>query len=328
MFRLVQLLRRRQRWILSFDVGDDPNMELLDLHTAIALARKEKICSFYLASDPRRDLEDVLEEYSKNLEPFLHLGVLYPQMSDGIREIGEIFHVRMRLLEPSVPVQPLVQREEVLGERGIFSLSRVAPVVDVEMPAREHMREYSLSSETSNSDSPRQKPRSELGGICCECCHEWSKGALCGSFPNTHTANQFFTPKVWANFCRLGRELSSPAIAALTNAQMAEINVHAGPAKFEFGDDEFVDWVDGQAMLYRIKFGEEGCSYQNRWLDTWNHRMHREAGRIAVRETCSRPSLGSFWERFMYLFSPPNNENGNLHISQARLKPGLCDFTK
>lgn len=92
--------------------------------------------------------------------------------------------------------------------------------------------------------------------------------------------------------------------------------VHAGPAKFEFGDDEFVDWVDGQAMLYRVKIGEEGCQYQNRWLDTWNHRMHREAGRIAVRETCSRPSLPNFLERFMYLFSPPNNENGNLHISQ------------
>ena len=92
--------------------------------------------------------------------------------------------------------------------------------------------------------------------------------------------------------------------------------VHAGPAKFEFGNDEFVDWVDGQAMLYRLKISEEGCQYQNRWLDTWNHRMHREAGRIAVRETCSRPSLQNFWERFMYLFSPPNNENGNLHISQ------------
>lgn len=26
--------------------------------------------------------------------------------------------------------------------------------------------------------------------------------------------------------------------------------VHAGPAKFEFGDDEFVDWVDGQAMSW------------------------------------------------------------------------------
>eukprot|EP00931_Biecheleriopsis_adriatica_P004912 TRINITY_DN1064_c0_g1_i3.p1 TRINITY_DN1064_c0_g1~~TRINITY_DN1064_c0_g1_i3.p1 ORF type:complete len:683 (-),score=139.15 TRINITY_DN1064_c0_g1_i3:75-2057(-) len=93
--------------------------------------------------------------------------------------------------------------------------------------------------------------------------------------------------------------------------------VHAGPAKFEFGKDEFVDWVDGQAMLYRVKFGSDGaCQYKNKWLDTWNHRMHREAGRIAVRETCSRPSLGSFFERFMYLFSPPNNENGNLHISQ------------
>jgi len=93
--------------------------------------------------------------------------------------------------------------------------------------------------------------------------------------------------------------------------------VHAGPAKFEFGDDEFVDWVDGQAMLYRLKIGGDGdCQYKNKWLDTWNHRMHREAGRIAVRETCSRPSLKNFWERFMYLFSPPNNENGNLHISQ------------
>lgn len=93
--------------------------------------------------------------------------------------------------------------------------------------------------------------------------------------------------------------------------------VHAGPAKFEFGEDEFVDWVDGQAMLYRVQFHGDGqCSYRNRWLDTWNHRSHREAGRIAVRETCSRPSLPNFWDRVVYMFQPPNNENGNLHISQ------------
>ena len=29
--------------------------------------------------------------------------------------------------------------------------------------------------------------------------------------------------------------------------------VHAGPAKFEFGDDEFVDWVDGQAGIREQK---------------------------------------------------------------------------
>jgi len=93
--------------------------------------------------------------------------------------------------------------------------------------------------------------------------------------------------------------------------------VHAGPAKFEFGDDEFVDWVDGQAMLYRVQIQADGkCQYKNKWLDTWNHRMHREAGRIAVRETCSRPSLPNILDRLGHLFSPPNNENGNLHVSQ------------
>ncbi|CAE8682662.1 unnamed protein product, partial [Polarella glacialis] len=93
--------------------------------------------------------------------------------------------------------------------------------------------------------------------------------------------------------------------------------VHAGPAKFEFGPDEFVDWVDGQAMLYRLRINADGeCEYRNRWLNTWNHRMHKEKGRIAVRETCSRPSIDSIVDRFLYLFQPPNNENGNLHISQ------------
>lgn len=94
--------------------------------------------------------------------------------------------------------------------------------------------------------------------------------------------------------------------------------IHAGPAKFEFGEDEFVDWVDGQAMLYRVRIlGDGSCEYRNRWLDTCNHRAHREAGRVAVRETCSRPSLPNFWDRFKYLLasSSPNNENGNLHIS-------------
>lgn len=93
--------------------------------------------------------------------------------------------------------------------------------------------------------------------------------------------------------------------------------VHAGPAKFEFGEDELVDWVDGQAMLYKVQIrGDNHVGYQNRWLDTMNHRAHREAGKIAVRETCSRPSIDSFFERFMALFRSPNNENGNLHISQ------------
>ncbi|CAE7456032.1 Bco2, partial [Symbiodinium sp. CCMP2456] len=354
---LVQLLRRRRRWILSFDVGDDPACELIDLRAAIALARKERICSFYLAEDPRRDLEEVIDEFAKGRERFLHLGVLYKGATGEKREIGEIFHVRMRLLDPptGVAVQPLVQAEEVTSQRTVLSAARqmvhlCPPQSDLELSAPMNVGQDYTSSQTSgSSDSTPTQKRAELGGICCECCHDWAHGGACGAFPNTHTVNQFFTPKVWANFCRLGREMAAPAIEALTNAQATLsmafpeavkerfqsfllvarsfeamnhrdascARVHAGPAKFEFGDDEFVDWVDGQAMLYRLKIGGDGeCQYKNRWLDTWNHRMHREAGRIAVRETCSRPSLKNFWERFMYLFSPPNNENGNLHISQ------------
>jgi len=92
--------------------------------------------------------------------------------------------------------------------------------------------------------------------------------------------------------------------------------VHAGPAKFEFGDDEFVDWVDGQAMLYMLRVREDGSvEYKNRWLNTSNHKAHRAGGKISVRETCSRPSIDNIFERVTYLFSPPDNENGNLHIS-------------
>eukprot|EP00747_Dinoflagellata_sp_TGD_P021076 gnl/TRDRNA2_/TRDRNA2_128254_c0_seq1.p1 gnl/TRDRNA2_/TRDRNA2_128254_c0~~gnl/TRDRNA2_/TRDRNA2_128254_c0_seq1.p1 ORF type:complete len:175 (+),score=20.04 gnl/TRDRNA2_/TRDRNA2_128254_c0_seq1:117-641(+) len=62
-------------------------------------------------------------------------------------------------------------------------------------------------------------PRRRLGGACCSCCH---RHRCCrGGFPNTHTLNQFFTPLLWANFCRLGRELSAPAVSALEAAQAA-----------------------------------------------------------------------------------------------------------
>eukprot|EP00435_Cladocopium_sp_Y103_P063536 s100_g25.t1 len=240
---------------------------------------QERLCSFYLHKDPRRDLEDVFKEFQEsNLAP--SHGRKGPLLKD--HAVSEIFHVRMRLLDETVPVQPLVQKEEVLQRP---SLSPASPHHgDVHLEMHTMPEDYMVSSQSSSSSNSRQlKPRAQLGGEAI----------------------------VWANFCRLGREMAHPAIAKLTQRQ-----VHAGPAKFEFGDDEFVDWVDGQAMLYRLKIGEDGCQYQNRWLDTWNHRMHKEAGRIAVRETCSRPSLPNFWERFMYLFSPPNNENGNLHISQ------------
>lgn len=212
---IVQLLRRRCRWILSFDVGDDPTCELLDLRAAIALARQERLCSFYLHKDPRRDLEDVFKEFQESKDEFLHLGVLY----SNDHAVSEIFHVRMRLLDETVPVQPLVQKEEVLQRP---SLSPASPHHgDVHLEMHTMPEDYMVSSQSSSSSNSRQlKPRAQLGGICCESCHDGHDCNMCGSFPHTHTVNQFFTPTVWANFCRLGREMAHPAIAKLTQRQV------------------------------------------------------------------------------------------------------------
>lgn len=123
--------------------------------------------------------------------------------------------------------------------------------------------------------------------------------------------------KNWLQSAKEEIEVSGLKVEGQLPAWLRGSLVHAGPAKFEFGDDEFVDWVDGQAMLYRLRFqGNSDVDYRNKWLDTWNHRSHKEAGRIAVRETCSRPSIPSLLDRFLYMFQPPNNENGNLHISE------------
>merc|ERR1719356_824267 len=123
--------------------------------------------------------------------------------------------------------------------------------------------------------------------------------------------------KNWLQSCAEELDVSNLRVEGSLPPWLRGSLVHAGPAKFEFGDDEFVDWVDGQAMLYRLRIRGDGkCEYRNQWLDTSNHRAHREAGRVAVRETCSRPTLPNMWDRFMYMFEPPNNENGNLPISQ------------
>lgn len=282
---IVQLLRRRQRWILSVDVGDDPKCWLIDLRDAIALARGEGICSFFDPQDPRRDLEDVLREYTDGSAPYLHLGVLYSgPRADGRECVGDIFHTRMRLLEDA-QVRGLISHSEVLPPGGAPAEAEAA-AASGRLPADEEaagqtpqqhvaMRSAPLarqcgppsaeqepsiaeahrsrleveqqaaqtggisSSSGSNAryrgGSPRTVdagevpavPSSQLGGLCCSCCHRRMSFAsaaacLCGTFPNTHTVHQFFTPLLWANFCRLGRDLTTPAILALGAAQRRE----------------------------------------------------------------------------------------------------------
>eukprot|EP01062_Namystynia_karyoxenos_P083503 TRINITY_DN9608_c0_g6_i1.p1 TRINITY_DN9608_c0_g6~~TRINITY_DN9608_c0_g6_i1.p1 ORF type:complete len:976 (+),score=282.44 TRINITY_DN9608_c0_g6_i1:78-2930(+) len=188
---LVHLLRRRPRWLLVCDTGDDPTVHLIDLRTSIALARQERVCSFYDPRDPRRDLEQALQEYTNGTAPWLHLGVHYGWAGAAEGEqcppCGDLLLVRMRLPgDDETPVLPLVTAEELEGGP--------APQPD-----------------------PTLGRRAEFGTFCCEMSRR-----CCSGFPNIGTANQFFTPLLFANYCRLGRELVSEALEKLCALQAAD----------------------------------------------------------------------------------------------------------
>lgn len=218
---LVVLLRRRCRWILSVDCGDDPDCKLVDLRNAIEAARKDKLCSFFDLVDPRKDLDSLLATYAANQEHFLRIGVLY-QTIDGSEEVADIFHTRMRFLGDS-PIHAPVIRSEVAPEpeRDVDSEEPICRSLAGRLGPRDVLWVPNDAPVQLNLDDTR---RDQLAGCCCTCCHtsptiSKSCGCLCGRFPNLNTANQFFTPLMWANFCRLGRELVLPAIAELSRVQ-------------------------------------------------------------------------------------------------------------
>jgi hypothetical protein len=85
----------------------------------------------------------------------------------------------------------------------------------------------------------RGQRRSELGGMCCECCVGSSLGRLLsGRFPNFTTGNQFFTPVVWANFVRLGFELADEPVRLLIDrrAEAAAAGLENGHAHAQAQD--------------------------------------------------------------------------------------------
>eukprot|EP00307_Rebecca_sp_RCC1486_P005579 CAMPEP_0119410292 /NCGR_PEP_ID=MMETSP1335-20130426/3358_1 /TAXON_ID=259385 /ORGANISM="Chrysoculter rhomboideus, Strain RCC1486" /LENGTH=248 /DNA_ID=CAMNT_0007434791 /DNA_START=107 /DNA_END=853 /DNA_ORIENTATION=- len=202
---LVECLRRRVRWIVVSDNGTDAKRPTLrDLRHAIVTARRELGCSFSVARDPIIDVEDELDNYRRRIVPYVHLRVTYPlQMPADAREaqsrdarahggshahaVSDLFHIRMRLPHHDRhAVQPLISEAEIVDNAAV------------------------------DPGSVQGRGRSELGGICSECCTSSPIGRLiCGRFPNFSTANQFFTPTVFANVCRLGFELADEPVRKL-----------------------------------------------------------------------------------------------------------------
>lgn len=196
---LISLLRRRCKYMLVTDATADFSMRLVCLRDTIRLAESEHICIFFDPEEPRRGVEPLLQEWSRSPGTHLRIGVLYDcwDASDSAanrRRSGEIFLVRMRLHETgrSVGCTRITEREVLPSGAGL-----------------------------GDGDEPDviDRPREELGGCCCDCCHKRCNCGLMGRFPDISSGNQFITPTQFALLCRLGYELSADAVNGLTASQ-------------------------------------------------------------------------------------------------------------
>eukprot|EP00668_Euglena_longa_P030172 GGOE01037595.1.p1 GENE.GGOE01037595.1~~GGOE01037595.1.p1 ORF type:complete len:912 (-),score=279.50 GGOE01037595.1:73-2751(-) len=216
---LVDLLRRRRKLIVATDTGDDPGVKLLDLRNAMQIAIDQRLCTFFDPQDPRRGVEWLLQTYSQSdvyRNPHLHLGILYgwPELDhrevgspmsspNGSQEVGHLFIIRMRRvrdMSDPVCIQPILTEE---------SFDATTP-----------LRRPRESSETTSLLPENTYSRSDLGECCCDCCHTHFRW-LGGGFPDLPTGNQFFTPTLFANFCRYGWELSEAVVKDLLDTQNA-----------------------------------------------------------------------------------------------------------
>lgn len=190
---LMPQLRRRMQRIVVSDAAEDPRLTMRCLRDVAVQCRKEKLCSFFDPTDPRRDLEYVLQDMPADGKACLHLGIRY-EGSDLPLE-GEIFYVRMRLPpDDKAPVRRLLTEEELLRAPQPVGSADAEP------------RGGGSSCCGAFGDLPS---RGDMGGTClpmCEC-----GGLLAGRrFPHYNMSNQFLTPIHFANLCSLGAELSQP----------------------------------------------------------------------------------------------------------------------
>jgi len=187
---VMQLLRRRCRRILLVYGGNDPQERFKWLVKLTEAAATERIASFYDPVDPRRDVRETWQEYSKDAQaPYLHLGIYYGWGSGPEeRSIGDLFIVTNNRVTPclrAMRVQPLLTEDEIRGSEAAHGPTCMGRLRQV-----------------------------DLGGCCCDCCH-WNGLNFGRKFPNPHNANQCLTPQLFNSLCRLGFCVSEEAVEAV-----------------------------------------------------------------------------------------------------------------
>lgn len=199
---LISLLRRRCGVMLVTDATADFKMELVCLRQSMKMAEAEHLCTFFDPQDPRCSAEPVLQAFAASQATFCRVGVLYDCWPGadaeggcpaGQRRTGEIFFIRMRLLDNHLgrQVQERITEDEVmLANQRMATLDHGASML-----------------------------REDVGGCCCDCCHTKFNCGCMGRFPDIANSNQFLTSTQFALLCRLGYEISGEAIDAISKHQ-------------------------------------------------------------------------------------------------------------
>jgi beta,beta-carotene 9',10'-dioxygenase len=90
--------------------------------------------------------------------------------------------------------------------------------------------------------------------------------------------------------------------------------LRTGPAKFEVGQQAYIHWFDGLAMLHAFDFSEGAVRYSNRFLRSQSYCEAMEQGRIARGEFMTDPCRTIFG-RVMAMFKPKLTDNANVNVS-------------
>mmetsp|Transcript_4523 Transcript_4523/g.11234 ORF Transcript_4523/g.11234 Transcript_4523/m.11234 type:complete len:386 (+) Transcript_4523:1-1158(+) len=183
---ILQLMRRRRERIVLVLGAEDPTSELLVLRSTLEQAAAERLGSFYDPTDPRRDIRATLDDFGRDEEATeLHLGIQYGWWACDQHSTGHVFIIKNRL-PPSMedrPVRPLLMKEDILSGKAC-------------------------------SEEFWDMKQTQLASCCCDCCH--TSGLNFGSrFPHVPNANQCMTPQMFNSLCRLGYDLSGPAVQAI-----------------------------------------------------------------------------------------------------------------
>lgn len=220
---VVELLRRRTRWIIAVDTTEDPGISMLYLKESFDVAKQQGLVDGEITDAGSPFLDEakptVLLSYDDLLSPeiqlrkYARLKVKYPDPvpksakvanAPDFAAFADVFVVKMRKIsqDPRKCVGLITPDQIADSVPGLDKNKVPPPLLDVQC-------------------DPLNLNQNEINGLCCECCHANCSCLPCGELPFLSVGNQFLTPFQFATLCRLARDLADAPINEIKRARAA-----------------------------------------------------------------------------------------------------------